>query len=88
MYIYINLAIGIIKAAADFVRSCCWTFFIPIYITIVQLLFIAFWISVTLFLFSSSQEEIDPIDGTPFAMVNWNTANRWLIVIYIFGLLW
>ena len=82
------IAIGILKAAADFVRSCCWTFFIPFYITIAQLLFLAFWISVILFLFSSNQGTISPIDGTPFAMVDWDTKNQWLIVIYIFGLLW
>ena len=53
-----------------------------------QLLFLAFWVSVILFLFSSGDEKIDPIDGTPFAMINWNTGNQWLIVVYIFALLW
>ena len=53
-----------------------------------QDLFLAFWLSVILFLFSSNSGTIDPIDGTPFAMVDWNSVNQWLIVFYIFGLLW
>lgn len=88
MYLFIDSAIGIIKAAADFTRNCCWAFFIPFYITLFQLLFLAFWISVVLFLFSSNQGAIDPIDGTPFAMVQWDSTNQWLIIVYLFGLLW
>jgi hypothetical protein len=67
-----NLAIGIIKAAADFVRDCCSAFLIPFYIAVLQLLFLAFWVTVILFLFSSNKGKIAPIDGTPFAMVEWN----------------
>ena len=78
MYLFIDSAIGIIKAAADFTRNCCWAFFIPFYITLFQLLF----------LFSSNQGAIDPIDGTPFAMVQWDSTNQWLIIVYLFGLLW
>ena len=81
-------AIGIIKAAADFVRNCCSAFFIPFYITFFQLLFVVFWVAVLLFLFSSNTGDIDPIDGTPFAMVHWSEDNQWLILYYIFGLLW
>jgi hypothetical protein len=43
---------------------------------------------VILFLFSSNKGDIDPIDGTPFAMVQWDSTNQWLIVVYLFGLLW
>lgn len=66
-------AVGIIKAAADFVRNCCSAFMIPFYVTILQLLFLAAWVTVILFLFSSNSGTIQPIDGFPFAMVDWNT---------------
>jgi hypothetical protein len=70
------------------VRHCCWAFFIPVYITVFQLLFLAFWITVVLFLFSSSKGMISPIDGTPFAMVDWDPQTQYLIILYLFGLLW
>ncbi len=77
-----------IKAAADFVRNCCGAFFIPFYITILQLLFLSFWIVVILFLFSSNDGKIVPEAGTPFAAVTWNEETQKLIIFYIFGLLW
>jgi len=88
MYNLTYSAIGIIKAAADFVRSCCSAFFIPLYVIILQLLFLAFWVVTTLFLFSSNKDKISPIEGTPFGMVEWDNSNRWLILYYVFGLLW
>lgn len=56
--------------------------------TVLQLLFLVFWIVTVLFLFSSNKEQISPIDGTPFAMVQWDSQNQWLILYYVFGLLW
>lgn len=77
-----------IKAAADFVRSCCSAFFIPFYISIMQLIFIVFWVAVILYLFSSNTGKIESFAGTPFGMVVWNESNQKLIIFYLFGLLW
>jgi hypothetical protein len=53
-----------------------------------QLVFLAFWVVVILFLFSSNTGIISPIDHTPFGMVEWNQKNQYLIIFYIFALLW
>ena len=56
MYIFVKyLAIGIMKAAADFTRQQCSAFLIPIYITILQVVFLAIWITTVLYVFSSAQ---------------------------------
>ena len=69
-------------------RNCCAAFFIPFYITILQLLFLAFWVTVILFLFSSNSGKVEQLDGSPFGMVVWNAENQKLIIFYLFGLLW
>lgn len=69
-------------------RECCSAFLIPFWITLLQLLFLGFWVVVILFLFSSNSGTVDNIDGTPFAKVVWNEENQYLIIFYLFALLW
>jgi len=46
-------AIGILKAAADFTREQCHAFLIPVYTTIMQVIFLAAWLTAILYIFSS-----------------------------------
>lgn len=43
------------KAAADFIRQQCVSYFIPFYVVILQVGFLAFWITVILYLFSAGE---------------------------------
>lgn len=81
------LAVGIMKAAADFVRQQCSSYFIPFFIILLQIGFIAIWITIVLYLFSSG--EVIPFgNATPFAWIVWNERNRYLVIFFLFGLLW
>lgn len=54
----IRVSIGILKAAADFTREQCHAFLIPLYITIMQICFLAIWLTSILHIFSSSESKI------------------------------
>lgn len=62
---YVNfcviLAIGILKAAADFTRGQWQTIMIPLIITILQLAFFSIWLVTVMYIFSSSETHIEPI---------------------------
>lgn len=81
------IAIGIIKASSDFVRNCFSAMLIPVYISILQIIFLSFWVAVMLFLFSS-EGKLNPIADTPFAMVAWNQDIQRYTIYYIFGFIW
>jgi hypothetical protein len=81
------LAIGIMKAAADFIKQQCSTYFLPFFIVFLQASYLALWITVVLYLFSSG--DVKPFNQwTPFAWVVWNETNRYFVILYLFGLLW
>ena len=86
--LHINLAIGIMKAASDFVRQQFSSYFIPIIILIFQLIFLAFWIFVILYLFSSNTGTVTRPFNLPFGWYAWDTTIRNLVVFYLFGLIW
>jgi uncharacterized membrane protein YqaE (UPF0057 family) len=48
------------RAAADFVKQQCSTYFIPFFIVILQIGFFALWLTVVLYLFSSG--DVQPFD--------------------------
>lgn len=75
------------KAAADFVRQQCSTYFIPFFAIIFQVGFLALWITVILYLFSAGEVTAFG-DGTPFAWIVWNEQTRYFIILYLFGLIW
>ena len=54
--IFFILAIGILKASADFTREQCYAFLIPVYITIMQVGFLAIWLTTLLYVFSSASK--------------------------------
>ena len=49
----INLAIAVLKAAADFSRDVCQAIFVPIGLFVVILAFFAFWIYISIYIYSS-----------------------------------
>ena len=56
------------KATADYVRQQCSSYFIFFYIVFLQAAFLALWIVIMLYLFSSG--EVTQLDSTtPFAWV-------------------
>jgi choline transporter-like protein 2/4/5 len=64
----LNIAIGILKAAADFTREQCHAILIPVYVTILQIIFLAAWLVSIVYIFSSSPQ-ITPIGHTPFGFI-------------------
>jgi hypothetical protein len=50
------IAIGILKASADFTREQCYAFLIPVYITLMQIAFLAIWLTTLLYVFSSASK--------------------------------
>jgi hypothetical protein len=88
MYFFVYSAIGIIKAASDFVRSCCSALLIPLYISILQTICIAFWAVTMLYIFSSNDSDREPIERTPFSMVDWNEDVQKLAIVYAVGIIW
>ena len=51
------------------------------------MVFLSFWVAVMLFLFSSN-DDLDPVKNTPFAMVVWNENIQKFTIYYLFGLIW
>jgi hypothetical protein len=80
-------AIGILKAAADFTRQQCVVIFIPIITTIIQILFLAVWLTTILYIISSSPT-IKPINKTPFGFVQFDFNIQIYAILYVVGLLW
>lgn len=74
------------KAAADFTRQQCSAFLIPIFTTILQVGFLAIWITAITYIFSSG--EIEQVGDTPFAFVKWNRLMQGYALLYAFGLFW
>lgn len=89
---YVNfcviLAIGILKAAADFTREQWQTIMIPLIITILQLAFFSIWLVTVMYIFSSSETHIEPIQNTPFGFVEFNRNIQLYTLLYIVGLFW
>jgi hypothetical protein len=83
----INTAIGIMKAAADFVRQQCSAYLIPIFMICLQIVFLAAWIIVIVYLFSSGTIK-QLSEGSPFGWVGWNNTIQSYVIIYVFGLIW
>lgn len=81
-----NLAIGIIKASADFTREQFYAFLIPVFITILQVAYLAIWMTSILYIFSSSK--IEPVNNTPFGFVQFNREMQLYTILYVFGLFW
>ena len=81
-------AIGIMKAAADFTRQECMTMLIPLFIVLLQVGFLALWLTCLLFIYSEGSKEVEPINGTPFGWVVWNDYIQWWSVAYVVGLFW
>lgn len=59
------------KASADFVRQQCSTYFLPFFVVFLQVAFLALWITVVLYLFSSGEVTAFG-NSTPFAWIVWN----------------
>lgn len=82
----IKIGILVIKLTAEFTRQEFQTVFVPIVMFIVISLFFAFWITVSIFIFSSGK----PSECTysPFACIDWNVGVKRSLAFYFFGLFW
>lgn len=74
------------KAASDFVKEYCSIIFVPIIKFIIVLGFFAFWIAVSLYIYSSG--EISYKSGSPFGHIKWDNGVKRSLVYYLFGLFW
>ena len=88
MYFYHYEAIGIMKAAADFTKEECSIMLVPFLIVLLEIMFFTFWFASLLFIFSSGEREIEPIEDLPFGWVVWDDTLRYLTIFFLFGLLW
>jgi len=59
------------RASSDFIRAQCSTYFIPFFVVFLQVGYLALWITVVLYLFSSGNVKEFGAD-TPFAWVVWD----------------
>lgn len=82
----IRLAIAIMKAASDYVRSTLTVFILPPTTVFVLLLFYVYWAIAAVYLVSSG----DPsqISGTPFGTFEFDKTLKRLLIYHLFGLLW
>jgi len=71
----INLAIAVLKAAADFTREVCQAIFVPIGLFIVTLAFISFWLYMSICIYSTDKPE--QLEHTPFISIQWNTSKKY-----------
>lgn len=86
----INVAITILKAAGDFLKSNLKIILVPIIIVIIDAITIMAWLVVMLFLASCGNITAAPDSQfyVPFGLVEWTDLTRYFMITQIFGLIW
>ena len=69
----------------NYIRTYCHVYIHCNHLSI-QSLFIAFWITVSIFIFSSGT--ISQCHGSPYACIDWDVGVRRSLAFYFFGLFW
>ena len=86
----INVAIAIMKAAADFFKSNLSILFVPLITLVIDAITITAWLVVMLFLASCGT--ITPVTDSstyvPFGLVDWKDLTRYFMIAEVFGLIW
>lgn len=82
----IQQAIAIIKSAALFVAEVKSVFFVPPIISLLNMIFIAWWIITFVYVYSVG--DIQGSSNGPFASVKWSKNVRYMLAYNIFGGLW
>jgi len=86
LYKKIKLTIGILKAAADYVKATWTSLLVPIGMIIVLSALYVYWIFTAVYLYSCGT--ISQRSGTPFGSVTWDANTKRLLVYHLFGGLW
>lgn len=76
----------VIRTTAIFTQQECQTILVPVFMFITIALFISFWITVSIFIFSSGT--VGQCNGSPYACINWNVGVKRSLGFYFFGLFW
>ncbi len=82
----IKIGIMVIRTTAIFTQQECQTILVPVFMFITIALFISFWITVSIFIFSSGT--VGQCNGSPYACINWNVGVKRSLGFYFFGLFW
>jgi len=82
----IKLAVAIMKAAADYVKSTPSCMLVPPMLLLVLIAFYAYWGITAVYLFSSG--ETSQLKGTAFGTFTYDETQKYLIIYTIFGVLW
>lgn len=82
----ISLVIAVIEATSKFVADTMTVILVPIIDAIITIIFVAFWVVGTVFIYSSG--DLKKRDGLPFGEVQWNDVERYTFYANIFAVLW
>jgi len=80
----IRRAVGIVKATSNFTKSVPEIFAVPVVFFFISLIWMAFWATSALYLYSIGEVE-KRTDGVPIAKVVWDDNTRYMFLIHIFG---
>lgn len=82
----VRIGIMVIKTTADFTREQCQTILVPVFMFIAIAIFFSFWITVSIFIFSSGH--VSQCHGSPYACIDWDIGVKRSLGFYFFGLFW
>ena len=75
-----------IKSAALFIAQTFWIILLPIIFTGITLGYFIVWLVILAYLWSIGT--MTKRTGTPFAVVNWDQWNTFLVIAHFFAVLW
>lgn len=82
----VRIGIMVIKTTADFTREQCQTILVPVFMFIAIAIFFGFWITVSIYIFSSGQ--VAQCEGSPYGCIDWDVGVKRSLGFYFFGLFW
>lgn len=86
LYDDIQLALTVIQASATFIFQQFWIVFVPIITIIITIGYIAFWISVLIYIYSIGT--ITQKGNTPLPSVSWSDETKQIWYYHLFALFW
>jgi Plasma-membrane choline transporter len=80
----IRLAIALIKTVAEYLKDTCTVFIVPFIFYLVSGCFYAYWVALSIYLYSSG--EVEKSDGSFLPDVKWTSTTRYAWWFHLFAL--